>query len=75
MFKFLDVLKWKKPKDFAESEDVMVEDVTGVFVEVRHLDETGYLGTSKEKMEDLKVVGTCSAYEPAEDILRRYKNA
>ena len=76
MFKFLDVLKWKNPQNLAEREDVMiVEDTTGVYVEVRHLDETGFLGVSNEKMEDLRAVGTCTAYEPAEDILKRYRNA
>ena len=76
MFKFLDVLKWKNPQNLAEREDVMiVEDTTGVYVEVRHLDETGFLGVSNERMEDLRAVGTCTAYEPAEEILKRYKNA
>ena len=74
--KFLDVVKWKNPQNHAESEDVMVvEDVMGVFVEVRHLDETGFLGTSNEKMEDLRVVGRCTAYEPSEGILKRYIKA
>ena len=76
MFKFLDVLKWKNPQNLAEREDVMVvEDTMGVYVEVRHIDETGFLGVSQEKMEDLRAVGTCTAYEAAEDILKRYRNA
>ena len=74
--KFLDVVKWKNPQNIAEREDVMVvEDTMGVFVEVRHLDEDGFLGTSNEKMEDLRVVGRCTSYEPSADILKRYIKA
>lgn len=76
MFNFLDVVKWKYPQNYAESQDMMVvEDVEGVFVSVRHLDEEGFQSVSHEKAEELKYVGRCTAYEKAEDIYNRYRNA
>ena len=76
MFKFLDVVKWKYPQNGAEREDIMVvEDVMGAYVQVRHLNETEFLSVSNEKMEDLKAVGTCTPYEKAEDVYRRYVKA
>lgn len=71
--KFLDVVKWKYPQNGAEREDVMVvEDVMGVYVQVRHVSETEFLGVSNERMEDLRVVGSCTAYEKAEEVYNRY---
>lgn len=76
MFNFLDVVKWKYPQNYAESQDMMVvEDTEGVFVSVRHLSEDGFGNVSHEKAEDLKYVGRCTAYEKAEDVYGRYKNA
>ena len=73
MFNFLDVVKWKSPQNGAEKEDVMiVEDSEGVFVDVRHVTQEGFEGVSRERMEDLKFVGKCTAYERAEDIYERY---
>jgi hypothetical protein len=54
---------------------MVVEDVEGVFVSVRHLDEDGFQSVSHEKAEELKYVGRCTAYEKAEDIYNRYRNA
>lgn len=74
MFNFLDVVKWKFPQNSAEREDIMVvEDSTGAFVQVRHIDENGIQGTSNERMEDLKSVGRCTSYERWEEIYNRYK--
>ena len=76
MFKFLDVVKWKNPQNGVEREDIMVvEDVTGVYVQVRHVGENEFLGVSNEKMEDLKYVGRTTAYEKACDVYNRYVNA
>lgn len=76
MFKFLDVVKWKDPQNEAEKHDIMiVEDSEGVFVEVRHMTEDSFEQTSRERMEDLKYVGRCTAYERAEDIYKRYENS
>ena len=76
MFNYLDVVKWKDPQNYAEKEDLMVvEDTAGVFVSVRHLTKEGFENVSNERAEDLKYVGKCTAYEKAEDIYERYKNA
>ena len=71
--KYLDVVKWKNPQNWAEREDIMVvQGTTGAYVEVYHVLEFEYGNKSTEKMEDLRVVGRCTAYEPAEDIYKRY---
>ena len=51
---------------------MVVEDTMGVFVQVRHVSETEFLGVSNERMEDLRVVGSCTAYEKAEEVYKRY---
>ena len=71
--KFLDVVKWKYPQNGVEREDVMVvEDIMGVYVQVRHVSETEFLNVSNERMEDLRVVGSCTAYEQASEVYNRY---
>lgn len=70
---FLDVVKWKYPQNGAEREDVMVvEDTMGAFAQVRHVSETEFLGVSNERIDDLRVVGRCTAYEKAEEVYNRY---
>lgn len=74
--KFLDVVKWNNPMGALERQDVMVvEDIDGDFLTVRHLN------TGKEDSEvanimarNVRVVGHCSAYEPIADIIKRYIN-
>ena len=76
MFNFLDVVKWNNPQNGVERADVMVvEDVMGTFVQVRHVAEDEFLETSNEKMEDLRFVGRCTAYEKASEVYNRYVNA
>lgn len=75
MFKYLDVLKWKNPSNWAEENELLVvEDSSGIFVEVRHLNEEGFAEeTTKESFEDLEYVGRCrDSYERGEDIWERY---
>lgn len=74
--KFLDVVKWRNPVGTLESQDVMVvEDVDGDFLTVRHL-STGKHDTEVANIfaRDIKVVGRCTAYEPIADIIKRYIN-
>ena len=74
--KFLDVVKWRNPVGTLESQDVMVvEDVDGDFLTVRHL-STGKQDTEVANIfaRDIKVVGHCTAYEPIPDIIKRYIN-
>lgn len=73
--KLLDVLKWAGASN-AESSDVMVvEDVDGGFLKVRHIAEEGMPVTTVINTGDnLKKVGRCTAYEPIAEIVKRYKN-
>lgn len=74
--KFLDVVKWRNPQNWAENEDIMVvQETTGSYVDVYHVLEDGYGNKSTEKMEDLRVVGRCTAYEQASEIYKRYLKA
>ena len=76
MFDFLDVVKWKNPQNEAERQDLMVvEDTTGVYVQVRHVEEDAFGNVSNELMEQLRKVGKTTAYEKAESLYKRLVNA
>lgn len=72
--KFLDVVKWDAPMTEVERHDVMVvEDVDGDFLTVRHIGANSYeVGTAFA--HNVRVVGHCTAHEPMEDIAKRYMN-
>ena len=74
--KFLDVVKWMKPMNKAEENDIMVvEDILNEhLIEVRHI-STQKSTLSNEQADDLRVVGSCTPYENIEEILKRYKNS
>ena len=75
MYRYLDVLKWKNPGNPIEQQELLVvEDSSGIFVEVRHLIDGDYMeGTTKESFEDLDYVGHVTAYERPDEIWNKFR--
>ena len=70
---FLDIVKWLNPIGDKECQDIMVvEDVDGNILTVRHLSNNATNIITQVMRNNIRIVGHCSSVEPIKNIINRY---
>ena len=70
---FLDIVKWLNPIGDKECQDIMVvEDVDGNILTVRHLSDNATNIITQVMCNNIRIVGHCSSVEPIKNIINRY---
>lgn len=69
--KHLDIVKWKFPMNKIEEMDLMVvEDVAGNMVEVRHVRDGD--NVSRERSDTLMLIGRATPNDTNQELIKKY---